>query len=187
MNRHTYKLFLRNILYVIGIIAICIFSPTKPEQLVQEAKNELIKHRNLVPKSEYAILIDYKKSILKKRLWVINLNTEEVIVNTHVSHARKSGLLWPDSFSNEVGSEFSCTGVFRTLQAYRSNYGKGENAIGMRVQGLESTNNNAFTRNIVFHPSYGLYSKGCFMTLPKINKEIIELTKGGSLVYVVNN
>jgi len=89
LNRHTYKLIFRNILCVIGIIAIYIFLPTKPGILVQEAKNELIKHRTLVTESQYAIFKDYNKSILKKRLWVININTEEVLVYTHVSRARK--------------------------------------------------------------------------------------------------
>ncbi|MCD8518429.1 MAG: murein L,D-transpeptidase catalytic domain family protein, partial [Flavobacterium sp.] len=100
--------------------------------------------------------------------------------------ALKSGIIFAGKFSNEVGSNLSCKGTFKTANVYESNYGKGQYKIGLRLIGLDKDiNDHTLERNIVFHSSYGFWSSGCFMTPPKINKKIIDLTKNGSMLIVL--
>jgi hypothetical protein len=58
----------------------------------------------------------------------------------------------------------------------------------MYLNGLDSgINSNAYKRAIIFHSSKKMktiWSAGCFTTDEATNKEIIDLIKGGSLVYV---
>ena len=175
---------LLKILFLLIVVGIVIFVfPTQPsESLVLKAKSKIESIEN--EKGKYHILIDYNRPIFKKRLWVIEMETDEIIINSHVSHAKKSGLIYASEFSNVPNSKKSSIGLFKTQGTYESNYGKGEYKIGMRIKGLEPHNDKVLSRNIVFHPSYGLWSEGCFMTFPKTNKKIIELTKGGSMVFV---
>lgn len=166
--------------------AIYCFFPTSPSNELLEKLSELKKeYSNQNLNKDYSILIDYNKPIFKKRLWVIDNKTKEVVLNTFVSQAKNSGLIFASDFSNIPQSKKSSIGVFKTLGSYESNYGKGEYKLGMRLKGLQKgINDKVFERNIVFHPSYGLWSEGCFMTSPKTNKKIIDLTKNGSLLYV---
>ncbi len=57
----------------------------------------------------------------------------------------------------------------------------------LKLNGLESDkNSNALKRNIVVHSSKRMYSKfssGCFSVPDKNSNILIDLIKGGSLVY----
>lgn len=172
-----------SILFLLGFI---IFTPTKLEnKLAERLPIELKKYSLELSGAKYAIIIDYDKPVYKKRLWLIDLDTKEVLINSHVSHAYKSGLIWPTIFSNIEGSNISSYGTFQTLNSYESSFGRGEYKVGMRLKGLEKgINNNVLRRNIVFHSSYGMWSSGCFMTMPWINKEIIDYAKDGNLLVV---
>ena len=114
-----------------------------------------------------------------KRLWVIDLRSGEILLRSHVSHAWRSGFWTPTLFSNVSGSRISSKGCFVTGESYNGKYG-----LGMRLDGLEGKNRNVRRRAIVFHPSWGPWSSGCFMTFPWINQRIIDFTKGGSFMYV---
>ncbi len=178
---------IKHIPYILLFIyAAVFFLPTSfDEQYFSEIDKEINNYSNDFDKPIYAIVIDYTKPVFKKRLWVVDIVTKETIINSHVSHAKKSGWIWANTFSNIIGSEISSKGVFKTLHSYESKHGKGKFKIGMRLKGLENgINNNVLKRNIVFHTSYGLWSAGCFMTSSKINKQIIDLTKNGSILIV---
>lgn len=116
-----------------------------------------------------------------QRLWVIDLTNNEVILNSCVSHARRTGWLFPSDFSNKPKKFKSCAGCFVTGNSYHGTYGQ-----GMRLKGLQKgVNKNARQRAIVFHPAKGMtWSGGCFMTPEEINEKIIELTEGGAFLYV---
>ena len=138
-------------------------------------------YHNLIRNSDYSILIDYDYPVFRKRLWVINNKTRKIEINTFVSHAFNSGIIYARKFSNTFSSEFSTYGSFLTNSIYTGQYG-----YGMKIDGLEpGINDNAMKRSIVFHSHFfPFYSKGCYMTFPADNKKIINLTKGGSLIYV---
>lgn len=176
----------KTILIILFLSLTIIYLPTYPKQeLLNKVETELQNYSSEFTNAEYAIIVDYDKPIIKRRLWVIDLKSKKVLINSHVSHALKSGILFASRFSNESGSNISSRGTFKTLNKYESQHGKGEYKIGMRLKGLEKgINNNVLDRNIVFHCSYGFWSSGCFMTWPKVNKAIIELTKNGSIMIV---
>lgn len=69
-----------------------------------------------------------------------------------------------------------------TEESYNGQYG-----LSMKISGLESgINDNAKKRGIIFHGNFQpVYSSGCFITWPSVNKEIIEMTKNGSFVFVL--
>ena len=139
------------------------------------------------------ILVDFSKSSIQKRLWVIENN--KVLLHTYVSHGRKSGELFAKKFSNIIGSNMSCLGKFKTGEAYTGKHG-----LSMKIYGLDETNSNAHKRGIVFHASkystfkhilrYGKLGRslGCFSTSPEDNDLIIILAteKGSIPLYVVN-
>lgn len=178
----------KKIYMVLAILAalalVFVLKPNEPDRGLLEAFENKVNQFRKQPSSSHFILIDYRKPVFMRRLWVLDQN-KEVVLNVHVGHAFKSGLLWAKDFSNEEGSETSCAGLFVTSNSYTSNYGRGEYAVGMRIKGLEKgVNDHALKRNIVFHSNYAPWSQGCFTTLPWINKKIVELTQGGSLTYV---
>lgn len=181
---------MKKILKIIGVVLVlfivyCFLSTSPSKELIIKLEEVKIEFKTEKFSNKYSVLIDYEKPIFKKRLWVIDNKTNEVILNSHVSHAKESGMIYVNLTSNKIGSKISSVGVFKTLNSYESNFGKGEYKIGMQLKGLQKNiNSNVTKRSIVFHSSYGLWSDGCFMTTPKTNKKIIDLTKNGSLVFV---
>lgn len=137
------------------------------------------------PRKDYVIFIDYTKSINEERLYVIDMKTKETIIKSSVSHAHRSGKLYPILFSNKVGSKKSCVGAFLTLNSYYGKWG-----YSMRIKGLDpGINDNTQNRAIVFHPNVTdktSWSAGCFTTPDSVNTKLINLVKNGCLVYVLN-
>ena len=174
------------IFFLISLVCLSIYI-IWPTSFSKGQLNKLIETSRIeeLSNSGHAVLIDYSKPVFKKRLWLIDLRSKKILLNCHVSHARNSGLFWVSKFSNKVGSEFSCTGKFKTSNSYESKYGTGPYKVGLRLEGLDADNDNTFKRNIVFHTSFPMWSKGCFMTLEKNNKFIIDNLKMGSLVLVL--
>lgn len=146
--------------------------------LLSRAKQEYKQQRNRLVNKRYLTIMDYRKSILQKRLYVYDLQQKEVILSSRVSHAFRSGLLYPTKFSNADGSEQSCTGDFITAEAYQGKWG-----YAMRIDGISPNNTNARARAVVFHSGY-TYSAACYMTDPETNERLINLIKGKSLVVV---
>ena len=139
------------------------------------------------------ILVDFSKSSIQKRLWIIENN--KILLHTYVSHGRNSGELFAEKFSNNIGSNMSCLGKFKTGESYIGKHG-----ISMKIHGLDETNSNAYKRGIVFHAAnystfkhilrYGKLGRslGCFSTSAEDNNLIIKLAteKGSIPLYVVN-
>lgn len=135
-----------------------------------------------VPDKRHVVIIDYDRSLFAERLFVVDMKQKSVILRSRVSHAQKSGKVFASDFSNKPATEKSCIGAFKTGEAYNGKFG-----YALRLDGLErGVNDNARQRAIVFHNFKApvAYSKGCFMTPPEVNRKLIRIIKGGSLVYV---
>lgn len=139
----------------------------------------------------YLTLIDMSKTSKKKRFFLIDLHTEELIHSSVVAHGKNSGLEFANRFSNKVNSHQTSLGFYRTAETY---YGK--HGYSLRLDGLESSNNNARKRAIVIHSAkyanpefidqYGRLGRsfGC-PSLPEENyTQVIEKIKEGSLLYI---
>jgi hypothetical protein len=152
-------------------------------QKYDQTVDEMIEKYN-PPKKDYVIVIDYRKHLFTKRLCLYDVKNRKEIFRSRVAHAYNSGLLYASDFSNENESRKSCYGAFLTGGSYNGQYG-----YAMRVNGLDKgINDQALSRAIVFHSVNKLpvmWSWGCFVTPPDINRNLIDLTKEGRLVVVL--
>jgi hypothetical protein len=172
-------------LLILGAIAILfVYGMTlghlSDKEVVSLAKEAAGKYK--VPQKKYVVVIDYDLWIFSERLFVVDMTTKEIVLRSRVSHAIRSGLLFASDLSNQSETNKSCVGAFKTAEAYQGRFG-----YAMRIDGLQKgVNNNARTRAIVFHDFQAplTYSFGCFVTRPEINRRLIDMVKGGSLVYV---
>jgi hypothetical protein len=171
--------------YFFLTLLLFIFSSTlnAQEEYFEYAKKQISKYHP--PRKDLVIIVDYRKNILSKRLFILNVKTGEIVLESTVSHAWKSGVLYPTEYSNTPKSEKSSKGNYVTLGTKYGKFG-----YSMNIRGLDNkVNNNAQSRAIIFHSSKKMktkWSQGCFATPENINKKIIDMTKNGTLVCVID-
>jgi hypothetical protein len=132
--------------------------------------------------NKYVVMIDYSKSIVEDRLYIVNTKTSKIEITSIVSHAWNSGALYASKFSNQEGTLKSSLGAYLTEKTYYGNFG-----YSLILKGLDKTNSNAKKRKIIFHSTKKMKTKwswGCFAFPEKNSREIIDMIKGGCLVYV---
>lgn len=140
-------------------------------------------------------LIDFTRPSTEQRLCVIDLQQQQTLFKSHVSHGRNSGENYAVSFSNQPQSFKSSLGFFRTGDTY---YGK--NGYSLVLEGLEKgKNDKAKERAIVMHgakyadpaiiKSQGRLGRslGCPALPPAVSREIINSIKDGALLYIHGN
>lgn len=169
--------------FVVLLFFIVPISLSAQEEYIEYAKKQVSKYNP--PRKDLVIIIDYRKNILSDRLFVINLNTGKIIIESTVSHAWNSGFMKPTKYSNLPGSEKSSKGNYITLGTKYGKFG-----YSMIIKGIDGKiNNNAQSRTIIFHSNRKMktkWSKGCFATPEVTNKKIINMTKNGTLVCVID-
>ena len=144
------------------------------------------------PNKNLLSIIDYSKPSNEKRFFIIDVENRKMLYNTLVAHGQKSGYVNATKFSNKYGSHKSSLGFFRTGNSY---YGK--RGYSLQLDGLEKgINDNARQRGIVIHGANyvseniangnGVIGRswGCPAVSKKLSKEIINLLKGGTLLYI---
>jgi len=144
------------------------------------------------PNKNLLSIIDYSKPSTEKRLFIIDVENRMLLYNTLVAHGKRSGYVNATKFSNKYGSHKSSLGFFRTGNSY---YGK--RGYSLQLEGLEKgINDNAKSRGIVIHGANYVSERiangngvigrswGCPSVSKKLSKEIINLLKGGSLLYI---
>ena len=136
-------------------------------------------------------VIDYSQPSTKKRLWVVDLHTHELLFEELVAHGQGSGSNMATLFSNDAETHQSSIGLFETKNTYI-----GKNGYSLRLEGLENGfNDHAMERAIVMHgapyvsPSFvkstGRLGRswGCPAVSEVVAKKMIDTVKGGSLVF----
>lgn len=149
---------------------------------------ERIQNRN----NNILMIVDFTKPSTEERLYIIDLDKEQVLVSSYVAHGMRTGDLYAKYFSNRKGTLKSSDGFFLTGESY-----KGKNGFSLRLYGLEhGRNNNAYERTLVIHAAryaeqsfinrYGRLgrSRGCLAVPRSENGKIIEYIQGGSVCYV---
>lgn len=150
-----------------------------------------VKH-NEVANPSVLTIVDFKKPSFDKRLWVIDLKNDQVLLHTYVAQGKNTGAVYAKRFSNQPGSLESSPGIFTTA---RSPF-YGEHGKALRIHGLEpGINSNAYDRAIEIHQApyvtpafikqngYAGRSWGCFAVNPARANEFIRLVKGGSVLF----
>lgn len=92
-------------------------------------------------------VIDFSLPSTEKRLWVLDLDTKQVLFHTLVAHGHNSGENMATNFSNENESNMSSLGFYVTAGEYVGKHGR-----SLKLQGLdEGYNDNAMMRSVVMH------------------------------------
>jgi hypothetical protein len=170
------------ILFVLAaVLGVYSQVTTRPRpQVLDEFQQAFQRYRAHIAKTGVAVLIDYDQPLIRRRLWVIDMKTGAVLLNAHVAHSMKSGLLIPHDFSNDPKSYKSCRGAFVTGRAYQGRHG-----YSLQLNGLDKdVNDNASKRTIIFQGQYRPWSLGSFITAPLTNEKLINLAQGGTFIWV---
>ena len=143
-------------------------------------------------KDNLLAIVDFSQPSINKRLYVIDLNTYQLLYNTYVAHGMKTGKKTATSFSNKQSSNKSSLGFYVTGNAYQ-----GCNGYSLKLQGMEKgINDGAMRRGIVIHgadyvsegfiESQGYIGRswGCPAVAPDISEPLIDLLKEGSCLFI---
>jgi hypothetical protein len=168
------------LLSLLSILGLSFVGPFTSNSEYFELANQKIQKYN-PPRKDYVIIIDYRKNLLSNRMFVLDMKSNKVVVESRVTHALNSGKLYATDFSNTPNSKKSCVGALLTQNPRMGRYG-----YSMVVKGLDKgINDNIKKRVIIFHPTRAPWSEGCFAASRKTIKKVIDLTHDGCLVYVI--
>ncbi len=136
----------------------------------------------------YITIIDYSKHSSEQRMLIIDTQTGQV-GSYLTAHGKNSD---PDNdgratiFSNEPGSKTTSLGFYLASETYVGRHG-----LSLRLDGLETSNDNARKRAIVIHGAAYVSNKanragrswGCPAIPAELAQTVINKLKGGSLLF----
>jgi L,D-transpeptidase catalytic domain len=137
-------------------------------------------------------ICDLSQSSRNKRLYILDMNSKTVVVNTYVAHGRNSGGEFARTFSNNPSSHKTSLGFYVTEDTYY-----GSNGLSLKIRGMErGFNDRANGRNIVVHGSEYVgpdfltmnqfcgRSYGCPAVPADESETIIDLIKEGTCLFI---
>ena len=146
--------------------------------------------------SSICFLVDMNIASGKNRFFVYDLVHDSILSAGLVAHGScDNGFQTKASFSNKANSGCSCLGKFKIGKSYNGRFG-----LAYKLYGLDSSNNNAYERNVVLHsyecvPERETYplpicnSRGCAMVsaafLQKLKAYLDKMNKP-ILLYIFN-
>lgn len=137
-------------------------------------------------------IVDFNLSSKLKRLWIVDIEKGQVLLNTWVSHGRGSGGDMATEFSNTHNSHQSSIGFYVTGEVYSGKHGR-----SLRLDGMDAGyNSKARERAIVIHGAeyvseqtirslnrLGL-SHGCPAVPLEFSDQIIDLVKDKTVLFI---
>lgn len=144
--------------------------------------------------SSFCFMIDMSIHSGKNRFFVFDIDKDSILCEGLVAHGScDNGFQLTPSFSNKANSGCSCLGKFKIGGSYKGQFGT-----AYKLYGLEMSNSNAYSRNIVLHsyscvPEAETYpvpicnSRGCAMISPGFLeklKPIIKESKKPLLLWI---
>lgn len=138
-------------------------------------------------------VVDFARPSRDRRLEIVDVASRRVIAAYLVSHGKGSdpgNTGWLQRFSNQPGSNASCSGSFVSGEAYVGKHGPSR-----RLHGLDESNSNAFARAIVMHGADYVSprmvddlgrigrSLGCFAVEQHVRDEVLDLLGPGRLLF----
>lgn len=150
-----------------------------------------LKERGMFRK-DFLTIIDFSLSSRVKRLWIIDMAQNKIILNSLVAHGKNSGEDYANQFSNKKESNKSSLGFYATGEVYQGKHG-----LSLKLDGLErGVNDNARQRAIVIHGADYVSesflknhsrlgkSHGCPAVPMGLSKKIIETIKNKSCLFI---
>lgn len=161
-----------------------------PDQALRDAVLYFHANQSRFANKSIITVIDYSVSSKLKRMFVVNMQTG-IVWALHVSHGKGSDSNhdgFAESFSNVSGSNATSLGFYKTAETYQ-----GSNGFSLRLDGLSTTNSNARIRAIVIHGADYVQDReviqgrswGCPAVSMANHSKLINMIKGGSLIYAV--
>lgn len=151
-----------------------------------------LKEQGKVVKADVLSICDFSQSSRRKRMYIIDVEEKRILHHTYVAHGRNSGGEYAQSFSNSPESHKSSLGFYVTKSTYQGGHG-----LSLKIEGVErGINDRAMARNIVIHGSdyvterfiagykFAGRSFGCPAVPTKENQKVINLIKGGSVLFI---
>ena len=156
---------------------------------------ELLNNNGDLNNNSIVTIIDFDQPSYNKRMYIVDLESHQLLYQTYTSHGRNSGKDYATSFSNTPSSNKSSLGFYVTSSTYY-----GANGYSLKLIGKEKNiNDNALARAIVIHGAdyvsennidnmgYLGRSFGCPALVPKLTRPIIDLIKNGSCLFIYNS
>ncbi len=153
---------------------------------------EFLKQHNQLGNPGVISIIDFSKRSDEKRLFILDINSGQILFKTLVAHGRNSGMELAKTFSNVASSLASSLGFYVTAGTYNGKHG-----YSLRLNGCEKGfNDNACKRAVVVHGAdyvsesfihqngYLGRSYGCPAVPAAFSKDIIDIIKGGSCLFI---
>lgn len=146
--------------------------------------------------SSVFFLVDMRIHSGKKRFFVVDMKTDSVVNAGLVAHGSCGPFFSATaSFSNETNFYCSSLGRYKIGAKYSGRFGS-----SYKLYGLDSSNSNAFKRNVVLHsyyevpddeiyPGHVCNSQGCPMISKNFLKQLscyIDTSKKPILLWIVN-
>jgi hypothetical protein len=146
----------------------------------------------LSSKKSIISIADMNMSSKSKRLWVIDLDKKEVLLNTWVAHGKNTGDDIATKFSNVNSSYQSSLGFYVTGEVYVGKHGR-----SLRLDGMDQGyNDNARDRAIVVHGASYVgqgtinalgrlgRSQGCPAVAPELSDKVINTIEGKTVLFI---
>ena len=147
---------------------------------------------NKISRSDYLTICDLSQSSKQKRLYIVDVANNKLLINTYVAHGKNSGAEYATQFSNKPESLQSSLGFFITSNTYTGKHG-----LSLRLNGVDpGYNDKALERTIVIHGAAyvdaarvkaGMYmgrSWGCPAVPQKESANIITTIKNGTCLFI---
>ncbi|MFD2585216.1 murein L,D-transpeptidase catalytic domain family protein [Pedobacter vanadiisoli] len=154
-----------------------------------------MKYSGLLHAKSILTIADFDQESCKKRLYIIDLASKKLLMNTWVAHGQNSGGDKPSSFSNNINSNQSSLGFYLTGEIYNGKHGR-----SLKLDGMDQGfNSNARERSIVVHgASYVSQetinqlgrlgrSQGCPAVSKKLADQVINNISDRTVLFINNS
>jgi hypothetical protein len=155
-----------------------------------------LKAANMLPEGSNVItVVDFNKPSHEKRMWIVDMLTRQLMINTWVAHGSGSGDDVASNFSDDVDSHQSSLGFYITDDVYFGKHGR-----SLHLDGLDQGfNTSARAREIVVHAADYVgeniinqkgrlgRSWGCPAVSPEVAGQVIDEIKGKTVLFINGN
>jgi hypothetical protein len=162
------------------------------KSMYERAQKYYDQHWSSFSVRRYVVIIDMGLHSSKKRFVLFDLKTGKFekhnVAHGSGSDPDKDG--WVERFSNAEGSNATSVGFYKTLYTYNGNHGR-----SLKIDGLESTNNNALARAVVIHGADYVSDKnskagrswGCPALDNAVVQGVIDKLQGGAMLLIATS
>jgi len=155
-----------------------------------------LKIANLLPaNSSVVTIVDFNLPGTVKRMWIVDMQSKKLILNTWCAHGQGSGLNTADTFSNIDDSHQSSLGFYITDDIYVGKHGR-----SLHLDGVDTGYNDlARKREIVLHGAdyvnqstidqqgYLGRSFGCPAVSTEVVEQVISTIKDKTMIFINGN